>query len=166
MKKLLSVLVFVAAAQGAFARSLVPSLIEFRNLPKSSDHRLSTEYLTVYVTGDVVSRDCLPAGIAIKPCIGKLVTRLSDNQLDRIGNLIERARSGKVRFEPSGVRCIMPATHIETYAAGRLVLREGAACDGGYKVNQSHAARSLVTILDHLRSVKNGSTTDLGMDLE
>lgn len=99
--------------------------------------------------GVVITRSC--QAIYPTPCKVVRVQHLSAGQMDRIENLIDRARHGK-KVAVQGIHCMaMPSEHQDFYADnGRVFLRAEAHPCGLPVYNNTRAAAKLVAILNDL----------------
>ncbi len=146
-------MVVLVSIQGAYATSIMGTALSYEKRAKAIGG--VSDVLSVYVDGSVVHRTIspqLPHGGAA----GRLVVRLTAEQMDKIYRLIKKASKKPVliTFKASGVRCFAPASHIEKYTAVNrsVFLKEGAACDGGYRINVKNAARTLTYVLGVLEN--------------
>lgn len=154
MKAIFAILALAFTFQTASATSIMGSALSYQSqavYPGGTSHEL-----TIYMNGMVVDGD-----ITARPPFRNVrqVAQLPAHQMDRIFRLIRRATPAVTRFEPSGVKCFAPASHIEKFRADNnmLTLREGAACNGGYTVNVRLPARRLVNLLTNLeRAIHQG----------
>ncbi len=112
----------------------------------------TSTFIRVYSNGDVVKAEvsALP-----RPSPERLLTRLDSYEMDRIHNLIEKARNGRIKFVGSAALCFAPATHTHLHTAdnSKVLLKKGAVCDGGFYVNTSRSAQALVLKLESFRKL-------------
>lgn len=148
MKKFTAFLLVFIALQGAQARSIAGTLLHFEN--KSKAPAGITHTLDTYVTGSVVHRILSPRLPNVDSI--QLVTYLDRDQIERIQVLIKKSLPVLIDFEHAQVKCFAPSSHVQKYTAnnGRIFLKKGAVCDGGFQVNQQPSARKLVRVLAFL----------------
>jgi len=151
MKKILGLALLVLTFQGAMARSLLSSSLEYTKTNK----RLSAtpnHALNVYVDGQVVHRQLSPQ----LPLGGgsRVVIRLSSEQMSKIARLVRRSNPVLPGFERSHIQCFAPSSFTEKFTAsnGSIFLRQGAQCDGGFRINAQKAAVRLSQVLSLLEN--------------
>jgi len=141
MKKSLFALLVLVSTQGAFARSLMPATLTFDVYGIKSGESIRS--LDVYANGRVVTRE---------KGEWALVATLTSDQMRRIDRLVQKSSPEIMRFERTFAKCIVAASTHNRYAAvnGRVKLRDGDICDGGFHYNARPAAKKLVNILNAL----------------
>jgi hypothetical protein len=158
MKKLIGLLTVLVAVNTASATSIMGTTLSFQRTVKSSN--AVQHSLQVYVDGTVVDRDGSVGQSA------KVVARLTGEQMDRLNRLIRRATPAVKRFEASNIKCFAPSFTRDSFTANnfQLLLREGAACDGGFVVNVRPAAQKLLSVIAVLEQAAHNGMASAAVD--
>ena len=146
MKNLLLTLALILGSVQASARSILPSILVFKEVPAQHvvlENR-DLKSIAVYANGDV--RAFLG---------GKVVysSRVSSARLNYFYELLEDAAHGKLVRDPKGAFCFTSSPIENLFiggSSGETILARGHFCNGNVFENDSEAAKILIRILQQL----------------
>ena len=154
MKKFIFAFVGLVLVTQAQATSLVPSVLEHKQVPAFGPTNLPLRTLKVFANGSVVGKRIIGEGLEIV-----FSTQLDTDKLDRVIELAKDAENGEIKSVRPGIMCFVASAYEYEITANRggTILYMGHPCNGPLTVNQSDAALELRRILDELALEAFGS---------